>query len=96
MIAERLRSDVAGPKCWEDLYELRALIESLRAEREHRGLSREEVASLAKLDARQIEELEEHRELNPSISVLSRFAAAVGRHLMFELSTTDVSEGEQR
>lgn len=88
-IAERLRSGAIGPKSWDDLYELRALIESLRTERERRGLSREAVASLANLESRQIEELEEHRELNPPISVLSRYAAAVGHHLLLELSTAE-------
>jgi ribosome-binding protein aMBF1 (putative translation factor) len=92
-IAERLRSGAGGPKCWDDLYELRALIESLRHERERRGLSREEVAAHAELEERQIAELEEHHELNPSISVLSRFAAAVGRHLLLELSTSESAEG---
>jgi ribosome-binding protein aMBF1 (putative translation factor) len=92
-IAERLHSDAIGPKCWDDLYELRALVESLRTERERRGLTREEVAANAKLDARQIAELEEHRELNPPVAVLSRFAAAVGRHLLLELSTSESAEG---
>ena len=92
-IAERLRSGAAGPKCWDDLYELRALIASLRTERERRGLSREEVAALAKLDARQIEELEEHRELNPPISMLSRFATALGHHLLLELLTAEPNSG---
>lgn len=44
------------------------------------------VASTAGLDPRQIAELEEHRELNPPVSVLSRYAAAVGHHLQFGLS----------
>ncbi len=90
-IAERLRSTPAGPKSWDDLYELRAVIELLKAERERRGLSREAVAQEAEIDVRQIEELEEHRQLNPPISILSRYAAAVGRHLMLELSEADAS-----
>jgi transcriptional regulator with XRE-family HTH domain len=66
--------------------ELRSIVDSLRAERERRGMSREEVASRAGLDVRSLEDLEEHRDLNPQLSTLTRFAAAVGRHLMLGLA----------
>ncbi len=84
-IFERLRSEASGPKSWEEIVELRALVNSLRAAREERGLSREEAARIASLETRQIEELEEHRELNPQVSTLSRYAIAVGQHLMLAL-----------
>jgi ribosome-binding protein aMBF1 (putative translation factor) len=85
-IVQRLQTEQPGPATWADFHELRSLIDSLRAEREKRGLSREEVARRAMLDVRQIAELEEHRELNPSLSTLTRFATAVGRHLMLGLA----------
>jgi ribosome-binding protein aMBF1 (putative translation factor) len=85
-IARRLKNEAPGPGTWADLHELRSLVQSLRAERERRGLSREEVGSRSGIELRLIEELEEHRELNPQISTLTRFAAAVGRHLMMGLA----------
>lgn len=85
-IARRLETEPAGPATWADYHELRSLVESLRVERERRGLSREEVARRAMLDIDQIAAIEEHRDLNPSLSTLSRFATAVGRHLMLGLA----------
>jgi DNA-binding XRE family transcriptional regulator len=85
-IGRQLQTEQPGPGTWADFHELRSLVDSLRAEREKRGLTREEVARRAMLDARQIAELEEHRDLNPSLSTLTRYATAVGRHLMLGLS----------
>jgi DNA-binding XRE family transcriptional regulator len=85
-IARRLQSEAPGPGSWADLHELRSMVDSLRAERERRGLSRETVAQRAGIKSQQIEHLEEHRDLNPPLSTLTRYAAAVGRHLMMGLA----------
>jgi DNA-binding XRE family transcriptional regulator len=84
--ARRLQIEAPGPGSWADLHELRSLIQSLRAERERRGWSRDEVARRAGLELRQIEALEENRDLNPPLATLTRMAAAVGRHLMMGLA----------
>src|SRR5260221_4957328 len=78
-MARRLQPEQPVPGTWADFHELRSLVDSLRAEREKRGLTREEVARRAMLDVRQIAELEEYRDLNPSLSTLTRFATAAGR-----------------
>ncbi len=85
-LVKRYQVESPGPGCWSDIHELRSLVQLLRGERERRGFSRAEVAKRAGLEAQQIEDLEEHRELNPAVSILSRFAAAVGRHLMLGIS----------
>lgn len=83
---QRLQSEAPGPSSWADWHELRSLIQALRVERERRGLSRDEVAARAGVELRQIEELEENREVNPPLATLTRFAAAIGRHLMLGLA----------
>jgi len=60
-IVRRLQTEQPGPATWSDFHELRSLVDSLRAEREKRGLTREVVARRAMLDVSLIVELEEHR-----------------------------------
>jgi ribosome-binding protein aMBF1 (putative translation factor) len=85
-IAHRLQHESPGPGSWADLHELRSLVAALRQERDRRGLSREDVAARAGLEPHEIEDLEENRSINPTVSTLTRFAAAVGRHLMMGLA----------
>lgn len=80
-IVARLKNQLAGPGSFADLDELRTLVRSLRAGREAAGLSREQLADRAQLDAALVADLEEQRDINPPLSVLSRYAAALGQRL---------------
>jgi hypothetical protein len=62
-----LRSSPPGFRSWEELAEFRALVSSLRAAREAKGLSRNEAARIAGLQPELISDLEERRELNAPV-----------------------------
>lgn len=81
-----LKSSPPGFRSWEELAEFRALVKSLRAARESKGLSREEVAQIAGLQLEWIADLEERRELNAPVWALSSYAAAVGQQLVMALA----------
>jgi Helix-turn-helix domain len=81
-----LKSSPPGFRSWEELAEFRALVKSLRAARESKGLSREEVARLAGLQPEWIADLEERRELNAPVWALSSYAVAVGQQLVMALT----------
>ena len=81
-----LKSSPPGFRSWEELAEFRALVKSLRAARESRGFSREDVARIAGLQPAWIADLEERRELNAPVWALSSYAAAVGQQLMMALT----------
>jgi hypothetical protein len=85
-ILAELHSSPAGFRSWEELAEYRALVKSLRAAREANGLSREQVAKSAGLEAHWIADLEECRELNAPVWALSSYAAAVGQQLVLALA----------
>ena len=81
-----LKATPPGFRGWEELAEFRALVKSLRAARETKGLSREEVARIAGLQPQWIADLEERRELNAPVWALSSYAAAVGQQLVMALT----------
>ena len=81
-----LRGDSPGFRSWEELAEFRALVKSLRAARELKGLDRDEVARIAGLQPEWIADLEERRELNAPVWALSSYAAAVGQQLVLALA----------
>lgn len=81
-----LKSSPPGFRSWEELAEFRGLVKSLRAAREAKGLSREEVARIAGLQPEWIADLEERRELNAPVWALSSYAAAVGQQLVMALT----------
>jgi DNA-binding XRE family transcriptional regulator len=85
---EYLRSSPPGFRSWEELAEFRALVNSLRAAREAKGLSRDEAARIAGLQPELIADLEERRELNAPVWALSSYAAAVGQQLVMALTET--------
>jgi hypothetical protein len=85
---EYLRSSPPGFRSWEELAEFRALVASLRAARELKGLSRDEAARIAGLQPELIADLEERRELNAPVWALSSYAAAVGQQLVMALTET--------
>jgi hypothetical protein len=87
-ISAYLKSSPPGFRSWEELAEFRALVKSLRAARETKGLSREEVARIAGLEPDWIADLEERRELNAPIWALSSYASAVGQQLLMALAET--------
>lgn len=88
-ILAELRSARPGFRSWEELAEFRALVKSLRAAREAKGLSREDVATLGGLEPQWIADLEERRELNAPIWALSSYAAAVGQQLVLALAEAE-------
>jgi hypothetical protein len=81
-----LKSSPPGFRSWEELAEFRALVKSLRAAREAKGLSREETARIAGLRPEWIADLEERRELNAPVWALSSYAGAVGQQLVMALT----------
>jgi ribosome-binding protein aMBF1 (putative translation factor) len=85
-LIRHLQSNPGGPASWEELREYQAIVRSLQAAREARGLSREQAAQLARLSAEQIAAIEELRELNPPVGLLSSYATALGQHLMMALA----------
>jgi hypothetical protein len=85
-ILAELKTSPPGFRSWEELAEFRALVKSLRAAREAKGLSREEVAHAAGLEPQWITDLEERRELNAPVWALSSYATAVGQQLILALT----------
>jgi DNA-binding transcriptional regulator YiaG len=81
-----LKSSSPGFHSWEELAEFRALVKSLLAAREAKGLSRDDVARLAGLETQWIADLEERRELNAPVWALSNYATAVGQQLVMALT----------
>jgi hypothetical protein len=81
-----LKSSQPGFHSWEELAEFRALVKSLRAAREAKGLSREVAARIAGLEPQWIADLEERRELNAPVWALSSYATAVGQQLVMALT----------
>ncbi|MEX2317623.1 MAG: hypothetical protein WD669_10765 [Pirellulales bacterium] len=77
-----LKSSPPGFRSWEELAEFRALVKSLRAACEAKGLSREDVAKMSGLEPQWIADLEDRRELNAPVWALSSYAAAVGQQLV--------------
>ena len=67
--------------------DLRAFISALKHSREAKGLTRQQVGQLASIEPTIIEAIEEQRELNPLIKVLTQYANALGLHLTLVLST---------
>jgi len=85
-ILAELKSSASGFRSWEELAEFRSLVKSLRAAREAKGLSRDQVAQSSGLKPEWIADLEERRELNAPVWALSNYAAAVGQQLVLALA----------
>jgi DNA-binding XRE family transcriptional regulator len=90
-ILSELRNSAAGFHSWEELAEFRALVKSLRAAREAKGLTREQVARSAGVEPKWIADLEERRELNAPVWALPSYAAAVGQQLVLALAESKQS-----
>lgn len=85
-LSDYLKSSPPGFRSWEELADFCALVKSLRAAREAKGLTREEVAQVAGLQPQWVADLEERRELNAPVWALSSYAEAVGQHLVMALT----------
>jgi DNA-binding XRE family transcriptional regulator len=59
------------------------LLAALRAERERQGLSLTDLAERSGLERSAISKLETGKVLNPNLSTLRRYAAALGKQLTF-------------
>ena len=68
-----------------DLLAFRRFAMSLRGERERQGLSLTDMADRSQIDTGTLSELENGQRCNPTINTLSRYARALGKHLILRL-----------
>jgi hypothetical protein len=73
--------DYSGPHQHGDVLALLSSLASIKRERERRGLTLTEVSEASGLDKGMLSRLENGKILNPTISTLHRYAAAVGLSL---------------
>ena len=66
-------------------WELAALVEALRRERERQGLSLGEAAKRSGIDKAALSRLEGGQNVNPTWNTLSRYAAALGKEIALAL-----------
>lgn len=85
-INRRLLDEGYGPWGWEDRREFLDCIRALRAERERQGISQAELARQAKLTITDVEEIDAERQCNPRLTVLTRYAHALGYRLDLTLA----------
>lgn len=69
----------------EEVEGLRVFLETLRREREARGLSLADLAELSGIDKAALSRLENCQQMNPTIHTLARYARALGKHLRWSL-----------
>lgn len=69
----------------EELDGLGGFLESLRREREGRGLSLNDLAERSGIDKSALSRLENGRQPNPTLDTLSRYARAIGKRLALSL-----------
>ncbi len=77
-------------------WELAALVESLRRERERQGLSLGDVAKRSGIDKAALSRLEAGQHLNPTWNTLSRYAAALGKEIALALRDVPLSGGADK
>jgi transcriptional regulator with XRE-family HTH domain len=73
-------------------WELAALVESLRQERERQGLSLGDAAKRSGIDKAALSRLEAGQNVNPTWNTLSRYAAALGREIALALRDAPASD----
>ena len=66
--------------------QLRQVYDRLKAAREEKGLSLSELTKLTGMDRSALSKLETGQRSNPTIDTLLRYAEAVGKHLVVELT----------
>ena len=91
LVAEELPDLRARAKArlWE-LREATEVFAQLRKVRESQGLSLADVQRLTGIDRSALSKLERGERVNFTVDTLTRYAAAVGKHVLFEL--TDATE----
>lgn len=77
-----------------DVEQLLTFIAAVRREREAQGLTVEQLATRAGIDAGVLSRFESGQAFNPTVSTLYRIAAARGRSLVLTLDATPVQGGQ--
>jgi DNA-binding XRE family transcriptional regulator len=74
-----------------DYWELAALVQALRNERERQGLSLGDAAKRSGIDKAALSRLENGQSVNPTWNTLSRYAAALGKEVALALRDVPAS-----
>jgi len=74
-------------------FDLQTALQALKAERKHNGLSIAEVAQRSGLDRAVVSRIENGKQDNPTVATLMRYAAAIGKRLLW--SFEDVTSTER-
>ncbi len=74
----------------QELHEARQVFAELRKIREAQGLSLADVERLTGIDRSALSKLERGERVNFTVDTMTRYAAAVGKHVLFQLA--DVPE----
>ena len=91
LVAEELPDLRARAKArLRELREAREVFAELRKIREAQGLSLADVQRLTGIDRSALSKLERGERINFTVDTLTRYAAAVGKHVLFQL--TDATE----
>jgi DNA-binding Xre family transcriptional regulator len=69
---------------------LRQLLGALRAERERRGLSLNDIFQRTGIDRAALSRLENNEDANPTLSTLERYAEALGKQMIVLLSDSEL------
>jgi ribosome-binding protein aMBF1 (putative translation factor) len=76
-------------------YDLQRALQALRGERERAGLSITDVASRSGLDRAVISRLETGKQDNPTATTLMRYAAAIGKRLLWTYEDLPAEDDSQ-
>jgi ribosome-binding protein aMBF1 (putative translation factor) len=77
-----------------DVEQLLKFIAAVRREREAQGLTLEQLAERAGIDAGVLARFESGQAFNPTVSTLFRIATALGRNLVLGLDATPAQAGQ--
>lgn len=76
-----------------ELREARQVFAELRTIREAQGLSLADVQRLTGIDRSALSKLERGERVNFTVDTITRYAAAVGKHVLFELADAESPRG---
>jgi transcriptional regulator with XRE-family HTH domain len=93
-IAVQRENPSGGHGSVEDVLQLQRLVASLRKERERHSLTLSEVANRARIDVALLEALEANRDSSPALSVLTRYARALGGQITLRFMTEDLTASQ--
>lgn len=77
-----------------DVVQLLTFAAGVRREREAQGLTLEQLAARAGVDAGVLSRFESGQAFNPTVSTLFRIAGALGRNLVLALAETPLPDGQ--